>query len=144
MLLNFAEAANEVGGPDCAGYTLTPRAALKRIRDRAHLYLPPIPAGISQDDFRDLVKHERRIELAFEGHRYWDLLRWKDAETVLNQPVTGVKIVKSSYGGFPFFNIEEQDVATRKFYPEKNYYMPFPRAEVINSGGLLEQNPGYE
>ena len=154
ILLNFAEAANEVGGPNCPGYTLTPMQALQQVRNRASATLPAINPAIDQDGFRDRLKRERKLELAFEGHRYWDLLRWKDAETILDQPVTGVKIVRARvdpndlssplYPYPAYFNIEEQDVATRKFDPEKNYYMPFPRSEVAGSGGLLLQNPGYE
>lgn len=141
ILLNFAEAANEQDGPKCAGYTLTPLEALRMVRARASSNLPEISDGVTQDEFRDLVKHERRIELAFEGHRFWDLLRWKDAEAVLNQPVTGVKILNAtSYS----FNIEEQVVAVRRFDASKNYYMPFPRSEIVGSGGLMKQNDGYE
>ena len=138
-LLNYAEALNEAYGPSVVppGYPMSAKAALKQVRDRASLSLPPIAAA-SIDSFREVVKHERRVELAFEDHRYWDLLRWKDAATVLNSPVQGVKISKTG----STYSYKVVDVATRTFRNE-NYYLPFMRSEIQNSGGTLEQNPGY-
>ena len=139
ILLNYAEAMNEAYGPDAlpAGYTMTARQALQMIRDRASSKLPKVFAA-DKDSFREAVKHERRIELAFEDHRYWDLLRWKDAMTVLNNPVLGVAVSRNGEG----WSYEVQEVATRTFY-EKNYYLPFLRSEIENSNNTLEQNPNY-
>ncbi len=139
VLLNYAEALNEAYGPSVVppGYPMSAKAALQQVRDRASMSLPPIAAA-SIDSFREVVKHERRVELAFEDHRYWDLLRWKDATTVLNKPVQGVKISKTGAS----YSYKVVDVATRTFKNE-NYYLPFMRSEIQNSGGTLEQNPGY-
>ena len=139
ILLNYAEAMNEAYGPDAlpAGYTMTARQALQMIRDRASSKLPKVFAA-DKDSFREAVKHERRIELAFEDHRYWDLLRWKDAMTVLNNPVLGVAVERNGEG----WSYKVQEVATRTFY-EKNYYLPFLRSEIENSNNTLEQNPNY-
>ena len=139
ILLNYAEAMNEAYGPDAlpAGYTMTARQALQMVRDRASSKLPKVVAS-DKDSFRDAVKHERRIELAFEDHRYWDLLRWKDAMTVLNNPVLGVAVERNGEG----WSYKVQEVATRTFY-EKNYYLPFLRSEIENSNNTLEQNPNY-
>lgn len=140
VLLNYAEAMNEAYGPDQApdGYTLTALDALQLVRDRASLHLPAVRTS-SREDFRRAVKHERRIELAFEDHRYWDLLRWTDAMDVLNQPVRGVKVTRT---GEDTWSYEETEVAARSFR-ERNYYMPFTRSEVVNSNNTLKQNPGY-
>lgn len=139
VLLNYAEAMNEAYGPDAvpAGYAMSARQALQQVRDRASVNLPEVTAS-DKDSFRDAVKHERRIELAFEDHRYWDLLRWKDAMEVLNRPVLGVKVTKNGEG----WNYEVTEVATRTFY-ERNYYLPFLRSEIQNSNNTLEQNPEY-
>ena len=139
VLLNYAEAMNEAYGPSAvpSGYPMSAIAALKLVRDRASLSLPPVSAA-TPDSFRETVKHERRVELAFEDHRYWDLLRWKDAAIVLNKPVQGVKIRRSGSG----YTYSTVDVATRTFN-NANYYLPFMRSEIQNSGGTLEQNPGY-
>ncbi len=140
VLLNYAEAMNEAFGADVTpvGYTLTARQALKKVRDRASISLP-IVSVVAVPGFRAAVKHERRIELAFEDHRYWDLLRWKDAESVLNQPIKGVKIAKVVSGAFGY---QVADVASRKFL-SRNYYFPFAQSEVVNSKGTLVQNTGY-
>ena len=139
ILLNYAEAMNEAFGPDAVpeGYTMSARQALQQVRDRASSKLPKVVAS-DKETFREAVKHERRVELAFEDHRYWDLLRWKDAMDVLNKPVLGVAVSRNGEG----WSYEVQEVATRTFY-EKNYYLPFLRSEIENSNNTLEQNPNY-
>jgi hypothetical protein len=107
------------------------------VRSRASVNLPLVSAE-SKETFRSAVKHERRIELAFEDHRYWDLLRWKDAMQVLNQPVKGVRVVENGEQ----VNYVEFEVADRVFY-ERNYYLPFLRSEIVNSNNTLKQNEGY-
>lgn len=139
ILLNYAEAMNEAYGSTAvpAGYTLSATDAINMVRSRASVNLPLVSAE-SKETFRSAVKHERRIELAFEDHRYWDLLRWKDAMQVLNQPVKGVRVVENGEQ----VNYVEFEVADRVFY-ERNYYLPFLRSEIVNSNNTLKQNEGY-
>lgn len=139
VLLNYAEAVNEAYGPKTTpeGFPMTAYEALMMVRDRASVSLPK-PAATSIEAFRKAVKHERRVELAFEDHRYWDLLRWKDAMEVLNQPILGVKPTKAG----DHYTYEVVEVAERVFQ-QRNYYLPFTRAEIENSNGTLEQNPSY-
>jgi hypothetical protein len=143
VLLNYAEAMNEAYGPDATGVdpilSITARQALNMVRSRTGVVMPAVTA-IGKDNFRIAVKHERRIELAFENHRYWDLLRWKNAETLLNQPIKGVKVTKNPDATF---NYAVVDVAQRVFKTPAMYLLPFPRAEVVRSNGTLAQNPGY-
>ncbi|WP_343671179.1 RagB/SusD family nutrient uptake outer membrane protein [Chitinophaga sp.] len=135
VLLEYAEAMNEAYGPDNDnGYGLTARAAINMVRARTGVNMPAVTAT-SQDEFRTAVKHERRIELAFEDYRYWDLLRWKDAGTALNKPLLGVKV---NNGVYTTFTVEE-----RVFDAGKMYYYPFPQTEVSISKGVLVQNPGW-
>ena len=110
------------------------------VRNRASTLLPSVATATSTAAFRTVLKHERRIELAFEDHRYWDLLRWQDAATVLNQPIMGVKPTLVSAGVWSYQPIT---VATRTFIAPANYYYPFLRADIVNSQGTLLQNPGY-
>ena len=135
VLLNYAEAMNEAYGPTekPEGYPMSATEAVMMVRNRASAQLPRLNAT-TKGAFRGVVKHERQIELAFEDHRYWDLLRWKDAEEVLNQPVKGIKVNGGTY--------EVVDVAARTFN-DRNYYLPFMRSEIQNSNGTLEQNKGY-
>ncbi|MFA5532048.1 MAG: RagB/SusD family nutrient uptake outer membrane protein [Candidatus Shapirobacteria bacterium] len=139
ILLNYAEAMNEAFGPTDvpAGFTLSATDAINMVRNRASADLPLISTE-SKDEFRSAIKHERRIELAFEDHRYWDLLRWKDAMQVLNQPIMGVKVVEDGES----VNYVEIKVADRVFN-ERNYYLPFLRSEIVNSNNTLKQNEGY-
>ena len=116
---------------------MSAKEALQKVRDRASLRLPAINSS-NVEAFRNAVKHERQIELAFEDHRYWDLLRWKDAMTVLNKPVQGVKINKVG----DTYSYSVVDVASRKFY-ERNYFLPLLHSEIVNSNGTLSQNPDY-
>lgn len=140
VLLNYAEAMNEAYGPDSdpKGYGMTAEQALTEVRNSASTSLAPV-TGLSKSEFRKKVKAERRVELAFEGHRYWDLLRWEDAESVLNKSVKGVVVKKNSLGGFTY---SYATVAERVFEPQ-HYYMPFTRKEIVNSRGTLTQNPLY-
>ena len=140
VLLEYAEAMNEAYGPDNNnGYAYTARQALNMLRNRPGVAMPAVTVA-DVPGFRQAVKHERRVELAFENYRYWDLLRWKDAATVLNQPVTGVSVAKNGTGQFLYtqFNVEN-----RVFDASKMYYYPFPQSEVIKSNGVLEQNTGW-
>ena len=85
---------------------------------------------------REIIKQERLIELAFEGQRFWDLLRWKDAEKYMNQPIRGWDI---SGSGLAFYNV------TTIFTPSftfKNYLWPIREQEIIKNANLV-QNPGW-
>jgi hypothetical protein len=79
------------------------------------------------------------VELAFEEHRFWDLRRWKDAETVLNRPATGMRIIFNPAD--TSFAYQRFEVENRVFNPRFNWY-PIPRKEVLK--GYVKQNPGWE
>lgn len=140
LLLNYAEAMNEAYGPDAKpeGYALSAREALTEVRNSASTSLPKVTAT-DKEQLRKAIKHERRVELAFEDHRYWDLIRWLDAEDVLNSTLEGVKISKTATGTPVYRNTSVED----RTFLERNYYLPFAMSEVMNSDGTLTQNPGY-
>lgn len=140
LLLNYAEAMNEAYGPDAKpeGYPLSAREALTEVRNSASTSLPRVTAT-DKEQLRKAIKHERRVELAFEDHRYWDLIRWLDAEDVLNSTLEGVKISKTATGTPVYRNTSVED----RTFLERNYYLPFAMSEVMNSDGTLTQNPGY-
>ena len=140
VLLEYAEAMNEAYGPDNNnGFSLTAKQALNMVRSRPGVVMPVVTTS-DKVEFRAAVKRERRVELAFENYRYWDLRRWKDAATVLNQPVTGVSIAKNILGQYVYtpFTVEN-----RVFDASKMYLHPFPQSEIIKSQGVLLQNPGW-
>ncbi|MDO9375301.1 MAG: RagB/SusD family nutrient uptake outer membrane protein [Ferruginibacter sp.] len=139
ILLNFAEAANEVGGPDVvpAGTTLSPRAAINQIRSRAGM--PGLPTGMSQTAMRTAIRKERRIELAFEEHRFYDVRRWKIADVTENKPAYGINITKSG----STFNYAQKVALDGRAFQNQHYWLPIPRAEIQASQNKIEQNPGY-
>lgn len=138
VLLSYAEAMNEAYGPTAKpeGYTLSAIDAVNLVR--ARVSMPAVPETISQSDFRDKVRNERRVELCFEGHRFWDVRRWKIGE-VFNQPVHGMKITRDVNNNFVY---EVFEVESRKFDVTKMYWMPIPQTEMVKSDAL-EQNPNW-
>jgi starch-binding outer membrane protein, SusD/RagB family len=139
LLLNYAEAMNEAYGPevDPGGKNFTALAAINQIRSRVNT--GQVPTGLSKADFRELVKNERRIELCFEGHRFFDVRRWKEGEKYLGKPLNGVKVTKNSDGTFSYSN---EIVQQRSFRPAM-YHFPFPYSEIVKFNGSLTQNTGW-
>jgi hypothetical protein len=142
VLLNYAEAANEAGGPDAvpAGGTMSARQAVNMVRSRPGVNMPAVPLAINQTAMRTAIRYERQVELAFEEHRYYDVRRWKIADVTENQPARGVIITKNTDGSFSFASKIALD--GRKF-ETKHYWLPIPRAQIQASNNQLEQNPGY-
>ncbi len=142
ILLNFAEAANEAYGPDMtpSGASMTARQAVNLIRTRNSVDMPELPAGMSQGDFREAVRYERRVELAFEEHRFYDVRRWKIADETENEPAYGISVMTDGNGNFTY----DRKIALdgRAFYPQ-HYWLPIPRSEIQASGNKIEQNPNY-
>ncbi len=137
VLLNYAEAMNEAFGPsDPETFTKTAVAALNEVRLRAGL--SGIDANIEKEALRDIIRRERKVELAFEEHRHLDLRRWKVASEVLNTPVKGLKIIKNEDGTFSY---QPQVAQSRVFKPEM-YLYPIPQNE-INRNSKLVQNTGW-
>lgn len=137
ILLNYAEAMNEAYGPDVDnGYGLTARQAINMVRNRPGVEMPAVIAA-GQEEMRDRIKHERRIELAFEEHRYWDLLRWKDAEIMLNEPLLGVRAQREGDStSYDVITVEK-----RIFESPKMYLYPIPQTEVNKTQNVVTQNP---
>ncbi|UFH58001.1 RagB/SusD family nutrient uptake outer membrane protein [Spirosoma sp. KNUC1025] len=131
--LNYAEALNEAQGPVPAAYE-----AVNTIRARSGM--PKLPAGLTKEQFRDRVRNERDIELAFEDHRLYDIRRWKIAENdgVMQGSFYGLKITKIT--GSTDFKYEPYVFETRTFLT-RMYLHPFLNTEVFK--GYLVQNPGY-
>lgn len=130
ILLNYAEAQNEVVGPDASVYD-----AVNQIRKRAGIAY--LPTGLSKDQMRERIRNERRVELAFEDHRFFDVRRWKIGEQTFGKPVTGMKIV-SNGTSFAY----QRFIVENRVFNEKNYRYPFPQSEMDKTTKLV-QNPGY-
>lgn len=142
ILLNFAEAANEAYGPDVIppGSSFSAREAINMIRDRPDVKMPHLSEGMSQAQMREAVRYERRVELAFEEHRFYDVRRWKIADETENKPARGVIITKKADGSFSY---TDKIALDGRSFSTQHYWLPIPRSEIQASGNQLEQNPGY-
>lgn len=136
IFLNYAEAANEAWGPQGTGtHGYSAYDVVKAIRQRAGVgadngdaYLESIKTD--KDKMRELIRNERRLELCFEGFRFWDLRRWN---ADLSEPAKGIRI---SQGTYTEFTVENRNYA--------NYmnYGPIPYTEIVKYNEL-KQNQGW-
>ncbi|WP_169304314.1 RagB/SusD family nutrient uptake outer membrane protein [Pedobacter frigoris] len=138
MILGYAEALNEMNQTELAV------TYVNMIRKRAGIEPGSnnrygIATGISKDNLRSLIQNEYRIELFQEGHWYYDCRRWKIAEVVENQTVTGTSILKQLDGKFAYSSITVLSPA----FNTRMYLAPLPLAEVLKGKGSLIQNPGW-
>lgn len=132
--LNYAEALNEAQGPVAAAYE-----AVNAIRARSGM--PPLPAGLSQDEFRKRIRKERGIEMAFEGHHFWDIRRWLAGEELCSGPFYGLKIYKNLPVTNPLTFRYEKYVFEQRVWQSK-FYLNYHTTDQINLGYVV-QNPGW-
>lgn len=139
ILLDYAEATNEASGPTIAVY-----GVLDSLRKRAGIDpgtdgMYGLAAGMDQADMRAAIQNERRIELAFEEHRYWDIRRWKIAAQAYNSsPVQGVDIQQFGTG----LTYNRINVLTTAFKDPQMYFYPIPYGEVVKNP-QMKQNPNW-
>ncbi|RXK83660.1 RagB/SusD family nutrient uptake outer membrane protein [Filimonas effusa] len=138
LLLNAAEAVNEYYGATSEVYDW-----LKLIRSRAGIQagsnsLYGLKASMTKEEMREAIRHERRVELAFEEHRYWDVRRWKTAPQTENAETHGMEITRAANGSFSYRTI----VVRKHVFTDAMYFWPIPQSEIVKSPSL-KQNPGY-
>ncbi|MDR1121820.1 MAG: RagB/SusD family nutrient uptake outer membrane protein [Dysgonamonadaceae bacterium] len=141
ILLNYAEAVNEYDPGNDAEITkgliaLRKRAGIRAGADARY----GLPATYTQDLMRRIIRNERRIELAFEDHRFWDIRRWKicdEGDAVMTKPVRGVRITRDGTR----FTYDYVDVRNSRFASHM-YWYPIPRSEMQGNTNLV-QNPGW-
>lgn len=143
---NYAEAMNELYGPTGSGIStdydatldITAQAQMAEIRRKAGVtsddYLTECSAD--QDDMRQLIQNERRLEFAFENHRYFDMRR---CLLPLDEPVRGIRVTYAAGGGY---NYEVVTVETRPMNEIKYYYLPLPESELLKNPNL-KNNMGW-
>ena len=91
---------------------------------------------------REEIRHERNVELAFEGHRFWDLRRWRLAVDELSKELHCIKTNFDWDTKRYEVTVEKQDVVTRGF-EERHYYFPITVSRISNNPNLAPENPGY-
>lgn len=146
IYLNYAEAQFELGNEDVA------REYISKVRARPSVNLPPIPASVTGDALRKRLINERRIELAFEGHRFFDIRRWLIAAEVENTPIRGMivtcpatAVADGTCADVPLnqLSYDPMRVLLQKTpYPEKQNLLPISTDELQRNPGLT-QTPGW-
>ncbi|MFN0257752.1 RagB/SusD family nutrient uptake outer membrane protein [Pedobacter ureilyticus] len=144
ILLNYAEALNEAQGTAAATEVLR---AVNLVRGRTGVAMPALQTtnangngyvALTKEAIRERIHNERRVELCFEGHRFFDVRRWKQGELYLNKPVTGMRIVVDGSGATSYTRFEVE----KRIFSEKNYLYPFSQ-NTVNRQPALIQNTGY-
>jgi hypothetical protein len=136
IYLNYAEAKFELGDE------VTAREYVNKVRRRASVNLPDIPATVTGEDLRRRIYNERRIELAFENHRFFDVRRWKIATTVENAKITTYDIYLNKSTGVKRY---EKVVLLDRSNTFKDYQSLLPIAQDERQRNpQIDQNPGYD
>ncbi|MFN0292352.1 RagB/SusD family nutrient uptake outer membrane protein [Pedobacter helvus] len=144
ILLNYAEALNEAQGITAVTEVLR---VVNLIRARSGVAMPALqtsnPSGngyvaLTKEAIRERIHNERRVELCFEGHRFYDVRRWKEGEIYFNKPVTGMRITIDGSGATTYTRFEVEN----RVFQAKNYLYPFSQ-NTINRQPALIQNTGY-
>ena len=134
----YAEAKHELGQMTEEIWNKT----IRPIRERAGFTdaeALDYDATLSDEAMRELIRAERRSELAFEGLRIFDIRRWQIAEDVLNEPVKGIKVS----GQFPQDEEGYLVVEQRVFEAPKHYLWPVPQFELDQNSNLFPNNTGW-
>jgi starch-binding outer membrane protein, SusD/RagB family len=140
ILLDFAEASNESSGPSTAVYNV-----LFQLRQRAGIFPGAngyygLPINLDQTGMRAAIQNERRIEMAFEEKRYWDIRRWKIAAAAYNTaPLVGMDIQAPSNQPLTYNRVP---VLTTVFKDPQMYLYPIPYSEVVKNP-QMRQNPSW-
>jgi hypothetical protein len=133
VYLMYAEALNEYdpGNGDIATY-------VNLVRQRSGVNMPEISGGLSQSEMREKIRHERRVELAFEDQRRWDLRRWMEAAPALSAPLRGVDVDRVGEDQFAYSPM----IVENRVFSNNMYLYPIPQGEILISNGI-KQNPGW-
>ena len=142
VLLNYAEAMNEY----CESPSQAPNDSIYKvvelIRKRAELSPYKLPAGLTKEEMREVIRNERRVELAFEEHRFFEIRRWR----LLDDPqekadylkIEGMQIVKDD-NDEPHYS---KYTVENRVFDERMYLYPIPKSEILKAPGIT-QNPGW-
>lgn len=141
LYLLYSEALNELNGPGPETFKwvnlVRERAGLKSIEESWSNYSKFPGKYESKTGLREILHRERNIEMAFEGHRFWDLRRWKEAELVMNAPIQGWAIEEEETQAY----YEVQTLFNQKFQ-KRDYFWPIREQSLIENENLV-QNPGW-
>ncbi|WP_160711459.1 RagB/SusD family nutrient uptake outer membrane protein [Chitinophaga solisilvae] len=134
IFLNYAEATNNLNDP------ATAKKYVDLIRARAQM--PALQAGMNTTAMSEAIMHERKIELAFENHRYWDLRRWRTAVKVLNNKTFHGMQITLVNGAYKYEVIEaDLGASSPRVFTEDYYLLPIPKTELEKNKQLTQNVP---
>ena len=151
ILLIYAEAKFELTESiSDADLNLT----INALRTRAGMAVKLTNAFVTANglSMREEIRRERTVELALEGFRYDDLIRWKTAETVLPKEILGAKFILADWPGTTAAQVKvnsdnviiSEAASTRRFQANRDYLYPVPLNEITTSGDNVSQNPNWQ
>jgi hypothetical protein len=132
VYLTYAEAEYHLGNTGLAN------EYINKVRSRSGVNMPPIESSQAGSDLLDKIKHERRIELAFEGNRWYDARRWLDAETDFAEDGIGLEVIRDETSGVKSYRYFVQQ---QRSFPKSHNLFPIPVEEINKTA--WEQNAGY-
>jgi hypothetical protein len=136
--LNYAETVFKYLGSSYATSEEFPMSASEAVNQtRRRAKMPDVPVGLSNDAFWKKYQNERMVELAFEGHRFWDVRRWKEADKFFKS-IDQMKITKNADDSYTYSR-----KTVNRIWDDKMYLFPIPQVERMKNPNL-EQNPGWE
>ena len=130
--LTYAEAQYHLGNYNIA------REYVNKVRSRPGVNMPPVESAQTGTELLDKIKHERKIELAFEGNRWYDARRWLDAEVDFAEDAIGMEVTKNHATGEKTYRYFTQQPRS---FPASHYLFPIPLEEMNKTNWT--QNPGY-
>ncbi|MCM1489998.1 MAG: RagB/SusD family nutrient uptake outer membrane protein [Muribaculum sp.] len=142
VYLDYAEAMLNYTGSGYAteeNLAMSAAEAINMVRTRAGQ--PDLPTGLSKDEFTKRYENERFVELAFEGHRIYDVRRWMKAPQYFKD-IKVMDITKAADGTLTFNTVTNPSWITQRQWQDKYYLWPIPQADILKSGAL-EQTPGW-
>jgi len=134
IYLNYAEAMFELGDENAC------RTYINKVRARPGVNMPPIPATVTGQALRARLYNERRIELAFEGHRFFDIRRWKIADVIENRPIRGMDVKRDPVTKVKSYS--EVLLLQKNLYQDRMNFLPIETSEITRNSPAL-QTPGW-
>jgi hypothetical protein len=130
--LSYAEAQYHLGNMGLA------QEYVNKVRSRPGVDMPPVQNSQTGSDLLEKIKHERKIEMAFEGNRWYDARRWLDAETDFAKDAIGLEVIREEETGKKSYRYFVQQ---QRSFPNSHYLFPIPLEEMNKTNWT--QNPGY-
>ena len=131
---------NEAFGPIVPDtLKLTALQAINAVRTRTGVAMPAVNATVTKDQLKERIRNERRVELAFEDHRFWDVRRWMIGDNTLGATIRGVRVTREANGSFRYVPYDLE----KRIFLEKMYLYPIPQPEIVKTNGNILQNPGW-